>query len=491
MGFNTEDITCLFAGAGAGKTTYIVNQAVDILDKYRPEEVALVSFTRKGAEEAKRRICERCCLTPEDLPYFKTLHSLTFHAMDYDYDQIFTTKHENRLNRTLGLKLHYGSIADNKTKDTRYLEIYNLQRSGLYDSEALMEDFDRDKYKRVISAYNLYKEKFNLIDFYDCLVNFVKDGKALPVKVAFIDEAQDLTALQWDVCYKAFANAEKIIIAGDDYQSIYDFAGARPDILIDIASTHKTVKLEKSYRIPKKIYNVCKCLTNSLVIKEDKDYYPAKNEEGNIIHLEHINRIPNFLKEPYKAKDNTIEYYILARNNCFLPSVQNLLETNLIPYFTEKGFFIGERTLTAIKQFYKFKLQKDMTISKQKFMKKYSILTFDIDFTETNLIRGEKRFVYFSYVQKYGIQKLIEYSLGTPYVFISSVHKVKGGEANNVIFLYDCTKKVYMNLTEHSDIELRLLYVAFTRARHNLFLIDSSSQYTMRSLVDAVVSQYK
>ena len=60
-----------------------------------------------------------------------------------------------------------------------------------------------------------------------------------------------------------------------------------------------------------------------------------------------------------------------------------------------------------------------------------------------------------------------------PAILISTVHSVKGGEANNVAFLMDNTRRVRLNIYNNIDEELRVLYVAITRTRTNLYLIDS------------------
>jgi superfamily I DNA/RNA helicase len=56
-----------------------------------------------------------------------------------------------------------------------------------------------------------------------------------------------------------------------------------------------------------------------------------------------------------------------------------------------------------------------------------------------------------------------------PRITISTIHQVKGGEADNVALVTDMGKLSWMNSA--SDEEIRVWYVAITRARKNLFLI--------------------
>ena len=62
-----------------------------------------------------------------------------------------------------------------------------------------------------------------------------------------------------------------------------------------------------------------------------------------------------------------------------------------------------------------------------------------------------------------------------PQILVSTIHHVKGGEAQNVAVMLDTTRKTKNNVFNDIDEELRILYVAVTRAKENLFLIDSQN----------------
>jgi superfamily I DNA/RNA helicase len=61
---------------------------------------------------------------------------------------------------------------------------------------------------------------------------------------------------------------------------------------------------------------------------------------------------------------------------------------------------------------------------------------------------------------------------------INTIHTVKGGEADNVIVLEDLTNSVYNNLKQNPDSENRIFYVAITRAKQNLYLMQSKSKHS-------------
>jgi ATP-dependent exoDNAse (exonuclease V) beta subunit len=61
-------------------------------------------------------------------------------------------------------------------------------------------------------------------------------------KVLFIDEAQDLSLLQWEMVRKIWGEAEKTYIAGDDDQAIFKWAGADVDHFIALKEEVDDIK---------------------------------------------------------------------------------------------------------------------------------------------------------------------------------------------------------------------------------------------------------
>ena len=72
-----------------------------------------------------------------------------------------------------------------------------------------------------------------------------------------VDEAQDLTPLQWDMVVKLALNADKVYIAGDDDQAIYEWNGA--DVLFFQTFPGKSKVLKNLRRLNKKVHFFAKC----------------------------------------------------------------------------------------------------------------------------------------------------------------------------------------------------------------------------------------
>lgn len=479
--FENKDVRVILANAGTGKTYKIIEEISKELETRRPEEVAFVTFTRKGAEEGVHRICSKLRLETTDVPYFRTIHSLTFHALGLKANQMFGRVHQRKFNSTYNYNVNRIEVSLSPvcqpSKDTKYLDFYDLERSGALTSLQLAEaDIELSYYHRLVQNYETFKRSNHLVDFFDCLIKYLQDGVSLPCKIVYVDECQDLTVLQWKVIEKAFNNAEKIILVGDDKQSIFSYSGARPDILIDFSKKFPVEHLAMSYRIPKKVYNLANGITDFIQVKtEQQSVFREQNPDGHIMQLADVGQLPHFINlKNLKNEINKTKWYLLARNNCYLQYYTDMLEENLIPYWTADGFFMGGTVKSRLKDFVNFQKEGYKTKEKkEEFMKKFGIIDFSVPFTETNLFDERKKYVYEAYIEKYGLNTLLEMDKWQPQILVSTIHYVKGGEAENVALMLDATMKTKGNIFKGLDDELRLLYVAVTRTKENLFFINS------------------
>lgn len=480
--FEGKDVKVLLANAGSGKTRRLIEEISRELETRRPEELAFVTFTRKGAEEGLRRVCSKLMFEPDDLPYFRTLHSLTFHALNLKGNQMFGRLDQRKFNKEFGYNVNRCEVDTGKvapTKDSQYLEFYDLERSGALTSRQLAEaDIEKGYYRQIVKNYEEYKERERKVDFFDCLIKYVEKGEPLPVKAAFVDEAQDITALQWKVIERAFARAERITIAGDDKQSIYAYSGARPDFLIGLSRKFPVEHLAMSYRLPRSVYELSVAITDFIGEKTEQEAVSRpENGEGSVTQLGDLERLVNFIDgESLKNDAERTAWYILSRNNCFLDLPKRILEEALLPYWTADGFFMGGEVMKRLKDYENFKMEGYRDPKKREdFQRRFGIEDFSAPFTETNLFTEGRKWVYASYIEKYGLKRLEEMCKWNPQILVSTIHHVKGGEAENVAVMMDATRRTKGNVFNDIDEELRILYVGVTRAKRNLFLVDSKS----------------
>jgi superfamily I DNA/RNA helicase len=490
--FNTDDVTVYLAAAGAGKTSAIMDEMTRLLEVYRPDEIAFVTFTRKGvANGIERALQANPHLSADDLIHFKTLHALCFRELGLKRASIIERSDIKKFNRLLGFEVNLDAAFEKQSDDDKLLSRYDAVRNGSTKGIFIHGAYDGERYIRLTKAYEVFKAENNLVDFHDCLLRFREANKPVGVKVAFIDEAQDLTLLQWEVCQIAFSTCEKVRIAGDDFQSLFTYAGASPRTLVELARRYNTVKLETSYRIPKAVYRFTKGITAAIEDKIDKDFKPSKDLEGFVEEISDRHLLARRICKD--LTDNGItpyRWYLLFRNNCFIDEVKGLLEQFTIPYHTAQDFCIPARDLLKIRRYYNYRVKgfgDKETL--ERFCAKNKIKDINGDFIESDLMPVEKRYLYADYVEKYGLAKLEEMSRKEPSILLSTTHRVKGGEADYVVVFLDCTRRVSDNMLVNIDEELRVLYVACTRAKAGLFLAASKGRYGLDRMIDIVKEQ--
>ena len=85
------------------------------------------------------------------------------------------------------------------------------------------------------------------------ILEFIKSDKSPKFDVVFIDEAQDLSMMQWNMAKTIWDKTTDSFIAGDDDQAIFRWAGADVDSFI--TQKGKLLNLTQSRRIPRAIHN--------------------------------------------------------------------------------------------------------------------------------------------------------------------------------------------------------------------------------------------
>ena len=74
--------TTIFGPPGTGKTTRLIEIVQQELDSGTPpERIAVVSFSRKAAEEARERAAVKLNMDVEQMVWFRTLHSFAFQML--------------------------------------------------------------------------------------------------------------------------------------------------------------------------------------------------------------------------------------------------------------------------------------------------------------------------------------------------------------------------------------------------------------------------
>ena len=177
------------------------------------------------------------------------------------------------------------------------------------------------------------------------LEKFLEKGSVQnKLDVIFIDEAQDLSKIQWDMIEKIEKdNGCDVWIAGDDDQAIFGWAGADVDSFIDWDATE--MPLKQSVRVPKTVQQ--KALSIISRVKDnrlEKDYLP-RQLSGQVLDVYDFKEI----------NMNEGDWLILARTNPLLKQVPLILKNKGFFFETKDGQSISKKFYDDILNWDKFR----------------------------------------------------------------------------------------------------------------------------------------
>jgi DNA helicase-2/ATP-dependent DNA helicase PcrA len=469
---------------GTGKTTKLLKYVQTFLKLGTPiEKIGYFAFTKKAATEAKERMLK---LFPQygyrDLNHFQTLHSLAFNTLGMKKDNVMQPEHYEEIGRTIGVQVSVYRGGEEETgyidSDSEYFNLINIARiknitpKDEYNTDLYSDEIDYNLVEIIEAELKNYKSSFVLYDFTDMIEKFVSSELCPKFDVVFIDEAQDLSPIQWKMYDIIKKNTKIMILAGDDDQAIYGWAGADVKRFQDEPAKEKI--LPQSYRVPIRVQKVADSIISQIDTRIDKIWNP-RNEEGEC-------------KEVYDLDEVDLtqgKWLVLARTNYRLIKMK--------PYLMERGIYFeykerksfSAKLWKAIRDFSKWTSGAQLTASEIKDIfdytkhefdgedhKSYSCEYFNIDTSDTwyELFDADPEQVLYIRQMLSNKEKLSEEAR----VKLSTIHSAKGGEADNVLLILDNTDKIRESIEkspEKADEEHRVWYVGVTRTKQNLYIM--------------------
>ena len=467
---------------GTGKTRSLLKTVQKYIDEgVSLQNIGYFAFTRKAANEARDRfLADNVGLTKKDLPYFQTLHSFAFNQLGLKEENVMQEEHYKKIGETCGIQIKYANHETNQwngifSSDSEYLSLINLAKVKQITP---LEQFDKNEHLTWVERFKLdaiakeienFKKTYGLIDFNDMIEKFLKAEDTKSFQVIIVDEAQDLSKLQWNMLDKIMRDSmsanPRVWIAGDDDQAIFGWAGA--DVRSFQLWQGKDVLLTKSQRVPIDVQTKALDVISRVGINRiQKDYLP-KEERGEIIERF---KLTDLITDMEKG-----DWLILTRTNSLLKPILPQLKRHGLFFQTAQGNSIGKSLYEDIgywnqmregKEIPGIQLQRieekmnevDITLPWQKAFTK--VAPSQIDYMEAMLTNGEDL-------------------TQTPRIKVSTIHGAKGGEATNVVLFLNQTTNTMAGAKkspEKQDEEYRVWYVGVTRSAKNLYLIKANNK---------------
>lgn len=255
----------VLAGPGSGKTrviTYRVQYLIEHMGVH-PKHILVITFTKAAALEMKERFL--MIMQGAYAPCtFGTFHSIFFsilkRAYGYDSTNILAEEMKRRIIRELiaSFKIEYEDLEEQVEKIINEIgrvknEMIDLQQ---FDSMSC----NKDIFRLLFQAYQDKLLQCKKIDFDDMLVECYQlllqrpdILQALQQQYTYIliDEFQDINQIQFEVIKLLAKPRNNLFVVGDDDQSIYQFRGAKPEIMLGFQKDYpeaKTIILDINYR---------------------------------------------------------------------------------------------------------------------------------------------------------------------------------------------------------------------------------------------------
>jgi DNA helicase-2/ATP-dependent DNA helicase PcrA len=465
----SSNVTTILGSPGTGKTTRLLDIMEQELAKgVSPDRLAFCSFTNKAVDEAKERAMDRFNYTKDDLKNFKTVHSFGYSSLGLSRSQVMAQKHYDELGKHLGLKFNSaydmieGPAHAGRESGSHYLFYDGYVRATGKNPKDVWDMYDHMnlnwfEFQRFSNTLAEYKKTRDLYDFTDMLAYM---PRAIDIEVVIIDEAQDLSTLQWNFLEMLFKKAKRIYIGGDDDQAIFEWAGANVNKFINLPGKKEVLK--QSYRVPEDVHRLATNLSSRITNRSDKVYMPRKFK-GEV----------NYWRDVDSVDLSSGTWLLMSRNAYSISEMSVAVREQGFNYAVKGKPILSAKQIEAIRLYENWRKGYVLDELETEKVKVFAPV-FDITkiwheaFTK---LAVETREYYISLLRRG------ENLLKPPRINITTIHGSKGGEADHTVIISDMAYTTWSMNRYNTDAEARVWYVGATRAKETLNIILPKGRY--------------
>jgi DNA helicase-2/ATP-dependent DNA helicase PcrA len=504
---------CVIAGAGTGKTRVITNRIAYAINAgvTDPTKVLALTFTAKAAGEMRARLR----VLGISNTAARTFHSAALKQLLYfwpyafggQFPSLLTTKsgfisqaitraevaipaQVNAL-REIASEIEWAKVLEISPEDYQERAIESSRLVKLPNSKTQGENLSM--IAQVYEAYESLKKQERTLDFEDVLlltVGMLEEDRGVRERVRdqyryfTVDEYQDVSPLQQRLLNLWLGNREELCVVGDAAQTIYSFAGATSNFLLNFQNRFpnaQVFRLSRGYRSTPEIINSAnRILRQANLVSDHGIELQSANEHGDKPMVNGFNTsadeisyvVGEVAKEIAKETDSS-EIAILARTNAQLDQVKSALNNLKIASQIKSG----ERFFDRVD------VRDAMRV-----IRSASVLPSEIGDWYADLVSVLRPFGEADYVTAFlRLAKSIQENGGTnmraflreiedraeqnnpptlPGITLATLHAAKGLEWNH-LFLIGVSDGV-LPMGNDLNEERRLFYVGVTRAKQRI-----------------------
>ncbi len=385
------DNILVIACPGAGKTHTLISRYINmvLVKEVKPESVLLITFTNKAGQEMLKRMEE---VIPNKLPFYVgSLHGLSYRILQKYYSINYTVLDEQETKALIKHEtiVYLASLPLNEkiededikiiTKHMHYI-IDQVSTSYPLNFKPVLKKLNLLKYTSTITqiykAFSKRKKQENYIDFNDLMImfcDFLKNNKSEEfknqIKYVFFDEYQDINPIQ-NYILSVFKGKSKIMVVGDDAQSIYSFRGSSVNFILDFPNNftpNEKYLLVENYRSTPAIVNFCEEIIKKNTNQFKKEVKSIQEENGMLPDIHSFEKkitkeftkqedqyrwVINDIIDKYNAGVKLSDIVILARKNDILDKIEFGLLSSKLPFVKQLGISLLDKV--HIKDFLAF-----------------------------------------------------------------------------------------------------------------------------------------
>ncbi len=309
--YTKEQSFLLLASPGSGKTATVSKRADHLVESgCSPEDILVITFTRKAGEEIKNR-----CSYPI---WGGTMHAICYEALRSPDVRVISQHESEALLMYCAVQTGVCQVTKGKNK---WKINQSLCRENLW--ECNNPDLQR--------LSNLYQSTLKIngeVDYNGLIYHASRKTDTWKnLRHIIVDEAQDTDETQWNLVKHIISSADKdctSMFVGDMKQSIYGWRNARPDIFASMSRVK--MGLTTSFRCPSEIL----APANRLIRNNPEGVVTESNFTGGDFSVKTYG-VVDAVNEMLGNLIRLEKIAILCRSNSLVEKVCNELSEALIP----------------------------------------------------------------------------------------------------------------------------------------------------------------